>query len=483
MIKNQFQYKLTQTQVRKFRATANEVASSSDADPILLKLQIDALNSQADELEEQLKEYDALSSGKYSTLEVDSFADLPHNLIRARIALGLSQKDLGDRLGCKEQQVQRYENTEYAGASFKRLQSVIDALDLKIREDIFLPKKERIGAMFFNRLEEAGLSFDFLLHRIFSPDISQQLEQTGKACDNEGLIMQAAGTINQLFDMPIRALLGYEALSIGKDKTMLARFKLAAGRKEDYVTAYTIYAYKMANILLCATKKSALDFKLLAPYELAKEISSDDDTITLKSALTYIWNMGIPVLPLNDPGAFDGATWKKDNRSVIVLKHKTKFESLWLFDLFHELYHVGMHSEEREYSIIESSPSSHERRNSHEEQQANKFAADVLLNGRSSELVDSCFKEARGKVSYLKNSVINVAERENVSLSILAYQVANEAKARKINWWGAATNLQDNTNNPWLIAKNILFENIDLTSLNKTDRGLLERATTVSRCS
>ena len=51
--------------------------------------------------------------------------------------------------------------------------------------------------------------------------------------------------------MPIRDLLGDETLSAGKDKTMLARFKLSAAHKEDYFTAYTSYTYKLANGKKC----------------------------------------------------------------------------------------------------------------------------------------------------------------------------------------------------------------------------------------
>ena len=45
-------------------------------------------------------------------------ADVPRLLIRARIARGLSQKSLAGRLVLKEQQIQRYEASEYASAKF-----------------------------------------------------------------------------------------------------------------------------------------------------------------------------------------------------------------------------------------------------------------------------------------------------------------------------------------------------------------------------
>ena len=54
-----------------------------------------------------MKEYERLRSGNYRTLKASSFQDLPLELIRARIARGLTQKELGKRLGVMEQQIQR----------------------------------------------------------------------------------------------------------------------------------------------------------------------------------------------------------------------------------------------------------------------------------------------------------------------------------------------------------------------------------------
>ena len=55
-------------------------------------------------------------------------AELPTVLIKARIAQGLSQKDLAERLGLQEQQIQRYEATDYASASLTRIREVVSAL-------------------------------------------------------------------------------------------------------------------------------------------------------------------------------------------------------------------------------------------------------------------------------------------------------------------------------------------------------------------
>jgi HTH-type transcriptional regulator/antitoxin HipB len=59
-------------------------------------------------------------------------------LIRARIARGLTQRQLAERVGLPEQAVQRYEAADYAGVSFARLVEIADALEVTIHYDVRL---------------------------------------------------------------------------------------------------------------------------------------------------------------------------------------------------------------------------------------------------------------------------------------------------------------------------------------------------------
>ena len=145
MIRNERQYIITKAQVKKFKKALDEFnKQKSSAHPMLVKAQKDAIKSELAVLENQVKEYEKLRSGKYKVLKGSSFYDLPIELIRARIALGLTQKQLAERVGLKEQQIQRYEETDYAAASFSRLTEIIKALGLDIEEKIFLPKDQQI---------------------------------------------------------------------------------------------------------------------------------------------------------------------------------------------------------------------------------------------------------------------------------------------------------------------------------------------------
>jgi len=59
-------------------------------------------------------------------------------LLRARIAKGLAQKQLAERIGLKEQQVQRYEASEYTTASWDRIKRIIRALGVRAKEQVLL---------------------------------------------------------------------------------------------------------------------------------------------------------------------------------------------------------------------------------------------------------------------------------------------------------------------------------------------------------
>jgi len=62
--------------------------------------------------------------------------------IQARIASRVTQKTLAGRLGVAEQQVQRWEATDYSGVSVSRVQEVVDALDVRVTETIdFAPAR------------------------------------------------------------------------------------------------------------------------------------------------------------------------------------------------------------------------------------------------------------------------------------------------------------------------------------------------------
>ena len=153
MIRNERQYKITRTQANNFRKALAELlaeprATALDAD-LKLKLQEGALSSQLGDLEEEIREYEQLQQHRSEVLEVTSLTELPQVLVKARIASGLTQKQLAESLHLKEQQIQRYEASNYKGVSLERMQEVIDALGVKLSGQAFIPAEPDLPATVF----------------------------------------------------------------------------------------------------------------------------------------------------------------------------------------------------------------------------------------------------------------------------------------------------------------------------------------------
>ncbi len=140
MITNEVQRRSTEAHLRQFQDALANLEAKADAKKRskLTQLEIDAVRAQADDLRTELEEYDQLRSGALSTFEASSLEELATLLIKARIARGWSQRQLADVLGIAEQQVQRYEATDYRAASLARMCDIATALDVAITERLTL---------------------------------------------------------------------------------------------------------------------------------------------------------------------------------------------------------------------------------------------------------------------------------------------------------------------------------------------------------
>jgi ribosome-binding protein aMBF1 (putative translation factor) len=139
MITNERQYRISKAEAERFeQALVASDKETAQLHPLLRQAMHDGLQSQLDELREQIVAYEHLRNDGVTILELDSLDQLPDALIQARIAAGLTHKDLAHRLGLREQQIQRYEATRYEGAAFRRIQEVANALGLRISERVEL---------------------------------------------------------------------------------------------------------------------------------------------------------------------------------------------------------------------------------------------------------------------------------------------------------------------------------------------------------
>ncbi len=133
MIKNERQYRITKAQAARFTQTLDRFerrsGNAADVHPRIAKAQEEAVRSQLADLNGELREYESLKAEGFQLDELNLVTELAAALIKARIRLGLSQKQLAARIGLKEQQIQRYEATDYESASLARIKEIVSALD------------------------------------------------------------------------------------------------------------------------------------------------------------------------------------------------------------------------------------------------------------------------------------------------------------------------------------------------------------------
>ena len=139
MIQNQRQYRVTKGQVSRLKAALTAATGTKAKMPTrVYKAMVKGIESQIEELREELRKYEALKEA--SALHLGSAEGLPELLVQARVARGYTQSDLADRLRVKPQQIQKYEATGYRSASLARVIDVMKALDLQLETDVHLTK-------------------------------------------------------------------------------------------------------------------------------------------------------------------------------------------------------------------------------------------------------------------------------------------------------------------------------------------------------
>jgi HTH-type transcriptional regulator/antitoxin HigA len=136
LIASERQYGISKTELQCLEGAVGKYTPGEEVDPRMREVMDDALRGQTETLRDEIKHYEDLRDGRINKRELGSLRDLPTALIEARIAAGLTQKALGERLEVPEQQVQRWETNLYSGVGVDRLQEVADALGMGVCETV-----------------------------------------------------------------------------------------------------------------------------------------------------------------------------------------------------------------------------------------------------------------------------------------------------------------------------------------------------------
>ena len=478
MIKNERQYQITKVQANRFhtvlRQLENELSNGHDMHPRLVQARKDAVQSQITDLEDQLREYEYLKTGAFDFEQLRWIADLPTLLIKARIARGLSQRGLATRLGLKEQQIQRYEATDYSSASLARVEEVAMALDVDIGRVIQHESAKISLRSIVDGVAGTGLTPEFIYKRL----VPRQRTSVDWVSDENGsfaFTLAAAETIAKIFEFPVQRLLNGDPLQLRPSGTG-ARFKVVSNAKSNRLLTYTAYAKCLAELVVRASPDSTAMELPIDPSELREQIATSYGSLHLDAIVKYLWDLGIAVLPLDDPGAFQGACFRMNFRNVIVLKQRSLSESRWAFDVLHEYWHAVQEPYSSERTVVDSSDDCVSAVVRVEEKTANNFAAAVLLGGKGHSLAHECILAAGSELRLLKGVVRRIAAEAGVPADSLANYIAYRLAAEQgVNWWGTANTFQT-LRSPWKVVRSVFFARTEFPRLPERDRQILSQA-------
>ncbi|BAZ16010.1 hypothetical protein NIES4071_78830 [Calothrix sp. NIES-4071] len=143
MIKDSQEYQITKNWVTKFEEASLKVKESSERqlkDPEGWQLMQDSYNVQKQNLLNEIREYEALLAHdlsqpvEFELEDMKYFSDL---LIKARIALKITQKELAFLSNHTEEQIIRFEEKNYHNASYVSFLKVQSALGFKNKNGKF----------------------------------------------------------------------------------------------------------------------------------------------------------------------------------------------------------------------------------------------------------------------------------------------------------------------------------------------------------
>jgi DNA-binding Xre family transcriptional regulator len=109
-----------------------------------VKRALAAMISFHQQLEEEILSYERLKRGEFD--EVSNLRGLGPLLVSLRIARGLTQRQLAEKLGVHESQVSRDERNEYHGITVERAARVLEALDVEVRSHVELSEETLVVA-------------------------------------------------------------------------------------------------------------------------------------------------------------------------------------------------------------------------------------------------------------------------------------------------------------------------------------------------
>ena len=408
MITNERQYRITKGQLVKLQEGLKqfniEEVSRKTGSIVLAEAEFNSLKSEFEILESQLQEYESLKAGAITSFQAKSLEELPIMLIQARIAQHLSQRELGDLIGLKEQQIQRYESEQYASASLRRLREIAEALKLSISEiaeisPLTTPRSKSIKTPLLD------------WSKFPAKDMYKRNWFEGFHGSFDALALEA----NELVEDFVKTY-------IKKPNFVLHRQQTRFGKQFD---PYALMAWE-CRILALASTSSVEMAQEYQPKLLTNEWIESFRKLSNQSngplqARDKLKEVGIIlVIEPHLPGTYlDGAAMLLNGERPVIgmtLRYD-RLDNFW-FVLFHELCHVIKHLQKEGIDKIfdDLDVDNHEGI----EKEADTFASETLIPEKE-------WEKALVRFTQSKEAVRSFASKLGIGSSIVAGRIRKEA--------------------------------------------------------
>lgn len=416
--------------------------------------------------------------GEFMAAESEKYAKRIGSKLRAiREKKGIKNIELANRSGLTPQTITRIEKGQ-TDVSFTTLSKILGAMGSTL-VDLSKNEIEEVGIKTFqsvlSRINEIGLNKAFVLSKIIPSQIQNKIQEYEGDVPSL-LIDETVSYLSYVFGWTDKEFWENKKLSVSEIPIKLAYFKKPSKTNEKQIKAYSHYVYFLAKTVIKAYReKPILDFPT-SKDDFVKQYSNNYEELNVSNLISYTWDLGVCILPLDDIGIFHGACWNINNKNIIVLKQKNNSHARWLFDLLHELYHVFAHLSSKDTAIIEQDEITPFSEINDEETEANVFANQVLFGDNFARLPEECVDVAKWDIRKLKSAIPIVAERNKIRTDALANLVAFRLGNQNQNWWGTANGFQTTEPKPYDIAVRELIQRIDNKFLSNFESNLLEMA-------
>ena len=386
-------------EIEKFNHALVEIANAELEEEWHREVQISAIQSEIENLQQQIAEYDLLKSGGITFAKSFSLERLPDVLVRARIASGMSQTDLATRLQLKPQQIQRYEASSYQGASLARLVEISRVLGVCVEALFRNRQDEQGGLLVWSREDE--IDWERL-------PIKEMVEREWFSVPNEEHRLDAT---RRFFE------------NACDDLTLSAALHRKKVRGDAIIDEYSLLAWQArviqhANLFLQSKGNPQFygDDRWLSELKALTRASDGP-----KRAVNLLAENGIALVVEKclDRSILDGAAMLNSNGNPIVgltLRYD-QVDRFW-YVLFHELGHVFLHlSSAPRFDFFDDDDASSDDML---ERDAERFALDTLI--AADEWVECTSLQTLNDQAVRKD-----ATRLSVGVSIVAGRIRRES--------------------------------------------------------